>query len=1127
MINGIKKRNGITKMLKVGAGVVLSFTLTAVADVAERPERPRIVIPKLSSAPTIDGQMRDDEWGDAAIITGMGLHRARGRLDYRQAKMWVGYDEERLYMAVKSPVYPSGRRLVALRQRRDGGFYGDDVIEILLDPNDGQHPGATPFFYFIGNSAGVICQDSREMPGIGQSEMSWNGNWQFANHVDDDWWTAELSIPLKDLEVEDMAKHPTWRMQFSRTYARPVNWVNWPSIGVINSPAGAAQALMREGLPFLRLESVAALTSGLTSGDISGEVVNPSAQPAELSLMIGILDGDNTLASWRQPITLAAGQRTPFSFDKLIDMPEKASCEIFLRDEANDETLVYHRFDFVRDIPLPEIQEEGEEPDFAYRMRHILSAKELVVGADIFGHPRMAEIKGANIIIKADDDTQVKSAELDLSPGGSIDQRLDVSQLPEGRYKTMLTLVNADGERVDSGDHSFIIRHYDWLGAGIGETDEVLPPWTPLQVTGNSVECWGRVYTFNGLAFPERVTVKGENVLSGPVTLVGVADGKPFTISSDSAPRFTAKAPASVTMEGAGKGGGLEVRTVSTMEYDGMVKVELEIVPQGRVRLDSLRLVIPYPQENATLIHAVGDHMRTGQFSGALPDGDGAVWNSRDDLFHRSILGTFTPYIWLGNEKMGFAWAASSDEGWVTDDRMALHEITRETGETQLVCNFVARAVVLDSPRRIVFALQASPVKPLPEGWRGWEFTPQGGDRRPGTRRLAWNPQRSYFYDDSTAYVFGAYVDDYAKARKFYQSYAERQDLDVTFFTTTVNILNSGTPEADAFRDEWFHGRRGTFNDHLYRPRRFGDERHRYYSSSLALCPSSVDFRLWAIRELLRHGVVNGIYEDNAYLRPLRDEVLGIGYERDDGEWQADMQLFEQREYRKRMAGIFHELGMESQIFTHITTSLILPMHSFSTIGMDGEWREVRHGTPDFMDQWPNDYFRAVIMPHNSGIVPLFMPMIQIERTGGTREKSIKHARTALAVLQLHDVLCEQTLNEGERVKMLTARSNFGIADRDVEFVGYWDSGNRFSIQDDDAKVSYWEKGNGETLAVLVNFAREPRAFTCRVAAPKVSRVYDAVTNEEIAFTRDGDDIVFQTTVPHRDYQLVRIDVTK
>ena len=71
------------------------------------------------------------------------------------------------------------------------------------------------------------------------------------------------------------------------------------------------------------------------------------------------------------------------------------------------------------------------------------------------------------------------------------------------------------------------------------------------------------------------------------------------------------------------------------------------------------------------------------------------------------------------------AWFADSDEGWFPNDNHPAIEIRRDSRRsTDLILNLASGPVTLDRPRKIVFGLQATPVKPLTPGWRAnrWTF---------------------------------------------------------------------------------------------------------------------------------------------------------------------------------------------------------------------------------------------------------------------------------------------------------------------------------------------------------------------------------------------------------------------
>jgi len=65
----------------------------------------------------------------------------------------------------------------------------------------------------------------------------------------------------------------------------------------------------------------------------------------------------------------------------------------------------------------------------------------------------------------------------------------------------------------------------EWQGNTLGLEDNVLPPWTPLQLRrtkggwwnrrpATRVSCWGRTYEFNEMGLPAQITAKNKAMLA-------------------------------------------------------------------------------------------------------------------------------------------------------------------------------------------------------------------------------------------------------------------------------------------------------------------------------------------------------------------------------------------------------------------------------------------------------------------------------------------------------------------------------------------------------------------------------------------------------------------------------------
>ena len=53
-------------------------------------------VPQTSKAPVIDGKISQGEWKDALVISGTG-----GTVDHRKAELFLAWDENNLYAAVR------------------------------------------------------------------------------------------------------------------------------------------------------------------------------------------------------------------------------------------------------------------------------------------------------------------------------------------------------------------------------------------------------------------------------------------------------------------------------------------------------------------------------------------------------------------------------------------------------------------------------------------------------------------------------------------------------------------------------------------------------------------------------------------------------------------------------------------------------------------------------------------------------------------------------------------------------------------------------------------------------------------------------------------------------------------
>ncbi|MFH1923000.1 MAG: glycoside hydrolase domain-containing protein [Planctomycetota bacterium] len=190
----------------------------------------------------------------------------------------------------------------------------------------------------------------------------------------------------------------------------------------------------------------------------------------------------------------------------------------------------------------------------------------------------------------------------------------------------------------------------EWLGSRAGVSDEILPPWTPLEVAADEVAAWGRTYRFGGLPFPNSVVSRETELLASPIVLTGRADGKEL-VWTGPGPETLESKPHVVRLTTRADSETVRCEGTVTVECDGMVRCDFRLVPKGdRLSVDKLTLKIPIRPQYARYLHFWPGRWGSCFNSTALPE--------------EGYRGAFKPFVWLGDEWRGLAWFSESDRNF-------------------------------------------------------------------------------------------------------------------------------------------------------------------------------------------------------------------------------------------------------------------------------------------------------------------------------------------------------------------------------------------------------------------------------------------------------------------------------
>lgn len=171
-------------------------------------------IPRVDTAPRIDGQVDDGEWAQATrmLINIETDPRDNVTADV-EAQALLMEDGEVLYVAFIAED-PDIEQIRAVYRDRDTMF-NDDWIGIVLDTFNDERRA----FEFFANPFGV--QGDAIYDEINSREdFSWNAIWDSAGQINDNGYVVEMAVPLKQLRFSPSDEPQIWGIDLVRNYPR-------------------------------------------------------------------------------------------------------------------------------------------------------------------------------------------------------------------------------------------------------------------------------------------------------------------------------------------------------------------------------------------------------------------------------------------------------------------------------------------------------------------------------------------------------------------------------------------------------------------------------------------------------------------------------------------------------------------------------------------------------------------------------------------------------------------------------------------------------------------------------------------------------------------------------------------
>ncbi len=1095
-------------------------------EIEVKPEEipPLVRVPPLARPPAIDGVISDGEWDMTFMGTGVAPHR-KGGLDPLPVQYWFAYDAKRIYLAGRMQTFPGEIYNTLPRRLAGGGPSGH--FEFLVDPHSCHvdHDWMQAMTYPLGKYENLGYSDR-----IG-GYIPYDVEWEYKDSWKDGWWTAEMSAPVEAFRKALLQDGAVWGVLFGGMQQRagPMYYFSGTLGELFRDRKSYLKMILDRNAPVVRITGMGDVTAGNVTPKV--ELTNSASTELKLKMRFTVADGPGdgakTLKEDTQSAVVPAGGRKEFTWN--AELPSKdgeiSYLHAVLSAEDGSKTFLHSVYKLSAPRTQVWLNKSGDvagDPAMleAFYYPYFRSVRAV---ADFGGVANPEKAAEALFQVMDSKGAQIAEARTDSFDNRSCEAVIQLKDVPaDGTYKIRCEILDKEKKPLAEMTDAFDKKSFPFEHNKIGVSGKVLYPWTPIQVDEKqaALKVWNREYSFGRNGFPEGITTAGEQILAAPICLVVKIGGKEMPLEGVSF-RFTKVAENEADAEAEAKGSIFSAKIKMHAEYDGMLKYEVELTADPGAKIDGLDLVMPMRDSNARFLHAAGDGCRTN-YSHEIPQGTGTVWNSKSVL-NWAMPTTWLTYLWMGDYARGLCWWADSAEGWTLpkEKQESVVELVRRERRVEAVFHVVSRPTDAlwkgKEPRRLVFAFEATPVRPRaswardigtsdisvtkqkqePINWIGntyWAFAGQEKENDPASGRYTFAHLRPI-----NAKAAAALKEMTAK------SHAGGSKILVY---TDMRCRSLVGDEEKAYYWEWAPNTRDDRKGAIAKA-------PQHSTPTISSTQSRIDFDLWCIRNNMDLGI------DCWYFDEIQDEgqihpAAGLGYRDESGRWMPTGRLFQYRQLWKRLYTLMQEYGQkEPLIVIHNTSTTYAGPMAFCTATFDFEEMNT-NPTQRQLTKFGIDYLIAESMGHQYGFVgtclggPQFEPWVKDRPEEKTSTE--RHWAGIHMLLDMNPYL----LGSNPAVRhALRTLGEFGWNEADCQWIPYWEASAEglYSYKPDKGiYVSAYKRG-GKLLLIILNDTNRDE----RVRWTSTDKLWGTAEKK-------GEDISAEIDVPHFNYQALMLD---
>ncbi|MCM8769473.1 MAG: DUF6067 family protein, partial [Candidatus Omnitrophica bacterium] len=707
----------------------------------------------------------------------------------------------------------------------------------------------------------------------------------------------------------------------------------------------------------------------------------------------------------------------------------------------------------------------------------------------------------------------------------------------EGRYEVTATIFDKDGNMLGEMKDTVEKKIFPFEHNTLGISEKVLYPWTPIRVNQAtcSLSVWNRTYQLAPTGLPAQIKTAGQEILYSPVVIREKVGGKTEPLKGQGVIFTEIK---DHQLKAIARSAGRKVKAEISLlgEFDGLLKYEVTLTGGKDALVEGLELVIPFKEKKAGFIHAAGDGCRSN-ISKQLPGNKGRIFDSTEVL-NWTMPAAWLSYVWLGDYERGLCWWADSAEGWSLPKAKNKPVVTvyRKNGWVELVFSLIdqTRPVLWknERPRKIVFALEATPIKPRPS-WAREIGIVETSLTRQNAPRFYWvgNTYWTFFGQEKQnepatgKYTFAHLrpINEAAAVELKKRTAEQKKQGRQTLVYTDMRARSLAHEEPKYFAWEWSP----TTED--IRKKEIAEAPY-YAARRISATQSRIDYDLWCFNLGMELGI-DCWYFDEIQNEGQINPAVDLGYQDEEGRWLPTGRLFAYRELWKRLYTLMQEKGQKEPIIViHNTSTTYAGPMAFTTTTWDFEEVNTEPKSRQ-LTMFGLGYLVAETMGHQYGFVgstlgPLgpeynFEPWLK--KYPDQAESAARHWMGVHMVLDMNPYLAHHPAV----VKGLKLLGEFGWNQPDCQWLPFWKAEKEkiYSFTPGATERVYvgMYRRPGKALVIILNDNPEEQVVTWIPSRKlKVTRVMQAEEPEKEILSSGG---AYQVKVGYFNYQALLVEM--